>query len=53
MSSMRVYVDPKAEWKQIYHETWRIQRDFFYDPGFHGLDIVAAEKKYAPSYRAG
>jgi tricorn protease len=48
LSSMRVYVDPKAEWKQIYHETWRIERDFFYDPGFHGLDLAAAEKKYAP-----
>ncbi len=48
MSSMRVYVDPRAEWKQIYRETWRIERDFFYDPGFHGLDIAATEKKYAP-----
>lgn len=43
-----VYVDPKAEWKQMYHEAWRIQRDFFYDPHFHGLDLVATEKKYAP-----
>ena len=48
MSSMRVYVDPRAEWKQMYREAWRLQRDFFYDPGFHGLDIAAAEKKYAP-----
>jgi tricorn protease len=47
MSSMRVYVDPRAEWRQMYHEAWRIQRDFFYDPGFHGLDIAATEKKYA------
>jgi tricorn protease len=48
LADMRVYVDPQAEWKQIYHETWRIQREFFYDPNFHGLDIVATEKKYAP-----
>ncbi len=48
LSRMVVYVDPQAEWKQIYHEAWRIQRDFFYDPGFHGLDIAAAEKKYTP-----
>ena len=47
-SDIRVFVDPKAEWKQEYHETWRIQRDFFYDPHFHGLDIAATEKKYAP-----
>jgi tricorn protease len=45
---MEVYVDPKAEWKQMYHEAWRVQRDFFYDPGFHGLDIKATEKKYEP-----
>lgn len=47
ISEMEVYVDPRAEWNQMYREAWRIQRDFFYDPGFHGLDIVAAEKKYS------
>ena len=47
VGEMEVYVNPKAEWKQMYHEAWRIQRDFFYDPGFHGLDIVATEKRYA------
>jgi tricorn protease len=45
---MEVFVDPRAEWKQMYHEAWRLQRDFLYDPHFHGLDIAAAEKKYAP-----
>ncbi len=47
VGEMEVYVDPRAEWKQMYHEAWRIQRDFFYDPGFHGLDLAAAEKRYA------
>ncbi len=47
VGEMEVYVDPRAEWKQMYHEAWRIQRDFFYDPGFHGLDIAATEKRYA------
>ena len=32
----------------MYHEVWRIERNFLYDPGFHGLDLKAAEKKYAP-----
>jgi tricorn protease len=45
---MEVYVEPRAEWKQMYHEVWRIERDFFYDPHFHGLDLNAAEKAYAP-----
>jgi tricorn protease len=48
VGDMEVYVDPRAEWKQMYHEAWRVQRDFFYDPGYHGLNLAAAEKKYAP-----
>ncbi|HXG66475.1 MAG TPA: PDZ domain-containing protein, partial [Blastocatellia bacterium] len=45
---MEVYVDPKAEWRQMYREVWRGERDFFYDPGAHGLDLKAAEKMYEP-----
>ena len=48
LDAMEVWVDPRTEWKQMYQEAWRIERDFFYDPGFHGLDIEAAEKKYSP-----
>ena len=45
---MEVYVDPRAEWRQMYNETWRIERDFFYDPNYHGLDLKASAKKYEP-----
>ncbi|HSK09053.1 MAG TPA: PDZ domain-containing protein, partial [Vicinamibacterales bacterium] len=45
---IEVRVDPRAEWRQMYREAWRIQREFFYDPNFHGLDIAAAEKQYEP-----
>ncbi len=45
---LQVRVDPAAEWKQIYDEVWRIQRDYFYDPNYHGLDLKATKKKYAP-----
>jgi tricorn protease len=48
LSDMEVWVDPRAEWKQMYHEVWRIERDFLYDPHTHGLDLAAAEKFYAP-----
>ena len=48
MADMEVYVDPRAEWKQMFHEVWRIERDFFYDPHYHGLDLAAAEKAYEP-----
>ncbi len=46
LEAMEVYVDPRAEWRQMYRETWRIQRDFLYDPAFHGLDLDAASEKY-------
>jgi tricorn protease len=48
LDGLEVYVDPRGEWAQMYHEVWRIERDFLYDPNHHGLDLVAAEKKYAP-----
>lgn len=47
LQAMSVWVDPKAEWAQMYREVWRIERDFFYDPKFHGLDINRAEQVYA------
>jgi len=46
--AMEMRVDPRAEWRQIYHEIWRIERDFFYDPHAHGLNLKAAEEKYRP-----
>jgi tricorn protease len=52
LDEMEVRVDPRAEWNQMYHEVWRIERDFLYDPNHHGLDIKAAEKKYAPYLKA-
>jgi tricorn protease len=48
VGEMEVYVDPRAEWKQMYREAWRIQRDFFYDPTFHGVNIKLMEERYRP-----
>jgi tricorn protease len=45
---VKMRVDPHAEWAQMYHEVWRIERAFFYDPNFHGTNTVADEKKYEP-----
>jgi len=44
---IQVKVDPPAEWAQMLDEAWRINRDYFYDPGFHGADWPAMRKKYA------
>jgi tricorn protease len=46
LEAMEVRVDPRAEWRQMYREVWRIQRDFLYDPGLHGLDLAAVMKQY-------
>jgi tricorn protease len=44
---MRVYVVPHAQWVEMYHDAWRIERAFFYNPTFDGLDIDAAEQEFA------
>jgi tricorn protease len=46
LDGLEVRVDPRAEWKQIYREVYRIERDFLYDPGFHGYDLKAAWEKH-------
>ena len=48
LSALEVSLDKRAEWKQMFHECWRQMRDFFYDPGLHGVDWVAVRKKYEP-----
>lgn len=45
-------VDPVAEWRQMFVETWRITRDFFYDPAMHGVDWAAVRAKYEPMLAA-
>ncbi|HTB90605.1 MAG TPA: PDZ domain-containing protein [Steroidobacteraceae bacterium] len=45
---MMAMLDHRSAWKQMYHETWRLQRDFLYDPHTHGLDIAKIEAKYQP-----
>jgi tricorn protease len=47
VASLRVRVEPAAEWRQIFDEAWRINRDYFYDPGMHGADWNALRAKYA------
>jgi tricorn protease len=46
LNDVEVKVDPIAEWKQMYHEVWRIERSYFYDPNLHGVNVADQEKSY-------
>lgn len=47
VSAMETLVDPRAEWAEIFRETWRTQRDFFYDAKMHGNDWKGVYDKYS------
>ena len=47
LSDLKIWVNNRQEWKQIYDEAWRQMRDFFYVPNMHGLDWKAMHHKYA------
>jgi tricorn protease len=47
IADIQVKIDPRAEWPQIFDEAWRINRDYFYDPGMHGADWKAMKARYA------
>ena len=48
LSDMKVQLDRHAEWGQIYNESWRQMRDFFYAPTMHGVDWPSVRKTYEP-----
>ena len=46
LSGWSIRIIPRDEWKQILHEAWRLQRDFFYDPNMHCVDWQGVWKQY-------
>jgi len=48
VGSIKLRLDRLAEYKQIFDEAWRVQRDWFYDKDMHGVDWQAMHDKYAP-----
>lgn len=52
LGDVQLAINPSVEWRQMYDEVWRIERDFFYDPNHHGLDLAAAAAKYRPYLNA-
>lgn len=47
LSELQMMVDPVQEWQQIFADAWRLQRDYFYDPGMHGLDWNLVRTRYS------
>ena len=45
VDAIEVRIDPRAEWKQIFDEAWRINRDYFYAPNMHGVDWATAARR--------
>ncbi len=45
-NGMNVVIDPREEWKQLFTDAWRIERDFFYDPHMHGVNWSAIRGQY-------
>ena len=45
-NEMTMVVDPAAEWRQIFNDVWRFERDYFYDPHMHGVDWTAMRQQY-------
>ncbi len=45
-AGMTAMINPREEWKQIFIDAWRIQRDFFYDPNMHGVNWKAMRDHY-------
>ena len=47
LSHLEMEVDPRAEWKQMFNEVWRQERDYFFEPSMNGVDWPAQREKYA------
>lgn len=45
---LQMRLDRMAEWEQMFHEAWRYERDYFYDPGLHGRDWDTVFERYSP-----
>jgi len=48
LASWAFSLDPREEWRQMFVEAWRLERDYFYDPDMHRVDWPAIREKYLP-----
>ncbi|MBI2823226.1 MAG: PDZ domain-containing protein [Planctomycetia bacterium] len=43
---LQASIDPRAEWRQMLREAWRLERDYFYDPNMHGVNWPTVLEQY-------
>lgn len=48
LSGWRFAIDVRDDWRQLFVDAWRLERDYFYDPNFHGVDYAATLAKHMP-----
>lgn len=48
LNRVKVSVLPGEEWKQMFAEAWRLQRDYFWAEDMSGVDWQAVYERYAP-----
>jgi len=48
LSGWTFSMKPREEWVQMFREAWRLERDYFYDRGMHGVDWIAMRTRYEP-----
>ena len=48
LSTWSIAVDPREEWRQMFIEAWRLERDFFYDPKLNGVDWKGILERHVP-----
>ncbi|MCK4546461.1 MAG: PDZ domain-containing protein, partial [Candidatus Eisenbacteria sp.] len=46
LAGLKMWFDPRSEWTQMFNEAWRMERDFYYEPEYHGLDWAAMKERY-------
>lgn len=48
LSGWKIPINPREDWKQIFTDAWRMERDYFYDKNMHGVDWDAMYERYLP-----
>ncbi|OQX56174.1 MAG: peptidase [Candidatus Cloacimonas sp. 4484_209] len=48
LSRIKVSIEPILEWKQMFNEAWRLQRDYFWVKNMSGIDWKKVYKRYVP-----